>query len=189
MSWAPDYCTSAQLKAFCRVSDTIDDAQFALAATTASRMIDSACGRQFGKVAASTTWTFPAHWDRHSGGWIATIEDLSTATGLTVTVAGSAVTGYKLLPTRAVDKGKVFTSILLTDYAEEVSMTSPGWGWASVPTSITEAALLQGSRLMARRDSPFGVAGSPDTGGELRLLARIDPDVAVVCRTYRRMFG
>ena len=49
-----------------------------------------------------------------------------------------------------------------------------------------EATLLQASRLAARRDSPFGVAGSPDAGSEMRLLARVDPDVAVALEPYRR---
>jgi len=189
MAWAPDYATTAELKAFCRVTDSIDDVQFALAVTAASRIVDSFCGRQFGKVSMSTSWTFPVEYDRHQGGWVAVIEDLSSATGLVVTVAGTAVasTDYTLGPARSPDKSRPYSTVLLTDYAETVTMASDAWGWASVPTPIKQATLLQGSRLMVRRDSPFGVAGSPDTGGELRLLARVDPDVAVVCRPYRRV--
>jgi hypothetical protein len=186
MAWAPDYATTAELKAFCRVTDTVDDVQFALAVTAASRIVDSFCGRQFGKVSMSTSWTFPVEYDRHQGGWVALLEDLSSSAGLTVTVSGTAVTDYTLGPARATDKGRPYTGVLLTGYAETVTMASDAWGWASVPTPIKQATLLQGSRLMVRRDSPFGVAGSPDTGGELRLLARVDPDVAVVCRPYRR---
>jgi len=51
---------------------------------------------------------------------------------------------------------------------------------------VHEACLLQSSRIAARRDSPFGVAGSPETGSELRLLDRVDPDVAVTLSRYRR---
>jgi hypothetical protein len=187
MAWEPDYATTAELKAFCRVTDNVDDAQFALAVTAASRIVDSFCGRRFGKVSMATSWTFPVEYARHQGGWVALIEDLSSATGLTVTVAGSAVTNYTLGPARATDKGRPYASILMASYAETVTMVSDAWGWASVPTPIKQATLLQGSRLMVRRDSPFGVAGSPDTGGEIRLLARVDPDVAVVCRPYRRV--
>ena len=63
------------------------------------------------------------------------------------------------------------------------------WGWAAVPSTIKQATLLQASRLLARRDAPFGIAGSPDVGSEIRLLARVDPDVAVAVAPYRRWWG
>ena len=37
--------------------------------------------------------------------------------------------------------------------------------------------MLQASRLNVRRDSPYGIAGGADGSGELRLLARLDPDI------------
>jgi hypothetical protein len=59
------------------------------------------------------------------------------------------------------------------------------WGYAAaIPKSVIEANLLQASRLFSRRQSPYGVAGSPDLGGELRLLAKVDPDVAVLLARY-----
>jgi hypothetical protein len=56
------------------------------------------------------------------------------------------------------------------------------WGWTAFPKAVTLAARLQASRFHSRRDSPYGVAGSPDTGSEMRLLARVDPDVGVSLR-------
>jgi len=49
------------------------------------------------------------------------------------------------------------------------------------------ATVLQANRLLKRRHAPFGVAGSPELGSELRLLARVDPDVAVSLRGLGRM--
>jgi hypothetical protein len=46
--------------------------------------------------------------------------------------------------------------------------------------------MLQASRFYARRDSPYGVAGSPDLGSEVRLLSKVDPDVAVSLADYVR---
>jgi hypothetical protein len=60
------------------------------------------------------------------------------------------------------------------------------WGWSAVPPAIEQATLLQASRLLIRRDSPYGVAGSPEAGTEIRLLARLDPDVDVAVAPYRR---
>jgi hypothetical protein len=42
---------------------------------------------------------------------------------------------------------------------------------------VEQATLLQASRFHARRFSPYGVAGSPELGSELRLLAKLDADV------------
>lgn len=58
-----------------------------------------------------------------------------------------------------------------------------------IPAGVTQACLLQASRFFARRYSPFGIAGSPENGSELRLLSRVDPDVAVVLAPYRVWWG
>lgn len=55
----------------------------------------------------------------------------------------------------------------------------------SAPSPIRQATLLQASRLFVRKNSPYGIAGSPDMGSELRLLAKLDPDVEVLVRPYR----
>ncbi|NIL59971.1 phage gp6-like head-tail connector protein, partial [Salinispora arenicola] len=67
----------------------------------------------------------------------------------------------------------------------ELTITAP-WGWPAIPTAVVLATQLQASRLLTRRDSPYGVAGSPQDGSEMRLLARVDPDVEVVLRPYVR---
>lgn len=55
----------------------------------------------------------------------------------------------------------------------------------AVPVSIHFATLVQAARLVKRRDAPFGVVGSPEMGNELRLLARLDPDVEVLVANHR----
>ena len=70
--------------------------------------------------------------------------------------------------------------------ARELAITGL-WGWPAVPTSVKVATLLQASRFAIRRDSPYGIAGSPSEGSELRLLAAVDPDVKVaIGKKYRR---
>lgn len=58
-----------------------------------------------------------------------------------------------------------------------------------VPSGIRLACLLQAARWYKRRDAAFGVLGSPDMGNQIRLLARLDPDVAVLIGTYSRRWG
>ena len=52
--------------------------------------------------------------------------------------------------------------------------------FSPVPASVKLATEMQASRWAKRRDAPFGVAGSPELGSELRLLPKLDPDVEVL---------
>jgi hypothetical protein len=200
MAWAPSYASSADLKAYLRVADAVDDAQVSLALDAASRAIDLACGRQFGQVAAPSARYFTASYDRRAYRWRVAIDDVATITGLAVAFdsAGdgsyaSTITAYDLGPRNAVDTGRVWTelvvrqtsTVLPTDEVDGVKITA-AWGWSAVPDTIKMATLLQASRVLARRSSPLGISGSPDMGGEMRLLAKLDPDVEAMLRPYRR---
>lgn len=198
MAWAPDYVSTAEAKAFLRVTDTVDDTEIGLIVTSVSRQIDQACHRQFGQVASPEVRTYTAVYDRHRATprWVVDIDDLATTTGFSFTVGGTAVTDYTLEPRNAVLKGKVWTRLVFGDNPEvtptgaddEIAATG-SWGWAAVPSAVKVAGRLQTSRVLARRDSPYGVAGSPQDGSELRLLARLDPDVLTSLSPYVRWWG
>ena len=194
MAWAPDYVTAAELKAFQRVNDTVDDVQIAMAISAASRAVDKAAGRQFGQLAAAATWVYTAEWDRHTGRWVVQVDDFDTVTGLAVTVGGAATTDYVKHHPQAVSKGKVWTGLTLgqgvaaSSTPEDVAVTAR-WGWSAVPTSVKQATMLQAARFLARRDSPYGVAGSPAEGSEMRLMATVDPDVRVSLGPYVRVWA
>lgn len=193
MAWKPDYITSAELKSYLRIFDTVDDAEIAVAVTAASRAIDDHCNRQFGKVDAAEERLYTARPDYERGRWVVDIDDLMTATGLVVTIAGVATTAFTKEPVNAAPKTRPWTRLVVdsdspvtpTGDPYEVSATAV-WGWTAVPVAVKQAARLQGSRFHSRRDSPYGIAGSPDQGSELRLLSRVDPDVGVSLRDYRR---
>lgn len=207
MAWAPDYATTAELAALVRIQDTLDDVQLGLAITTASRAIDgpAGCNRQFGQVASPEARFYAGRWDPEGSRWVVETDDLMTVTGLAVAIDDAAdgtysttldtvYTGWR--PSNAGAKGRPWTSMSVLPSsgvqpgrrADSVRITAR-WGWTSVPTTIKQACLLQASRILARRDAPFGVAGSPDAGSEVRLLARLDPDVAVAIAPYRRWWG
>lgn len=202
MAWAPDYVTSAELKAFLRISDTDDDAQVALAIAAASRAVDTHCGRQFGVVAAAEQRFYTGQWDRRLCRWVVVVDDLmstSNFAAITVDADGDTVgtvDDYVLEPRNAAAKGRPWTQILVrpdstykpTGARDEVAVTAL-WGWSAVPSAVKQATLLQASRIFARRNSPYGIAGSPDDGSEMRLLARVDPDVAVTLSPYRRWWA
>lgn len=184
--WAPDYITTAELKAALRIGDAVDDAELPAVVTAASRAIDQHCNRQFGTVDAPEQRWYTARFSVRRCRWVLDIDDLMSAVGLAVLVDATVVTKYTLEPRNAAALGRPWTRLVFAVDAEKQpdgsqdqgAITAP-WGWTAFPTQVKQAAKLQGSRFVARRDSPYGVAGSPQDGSEVRLLARVDPDVAV----------
>jgi hypothetical protein len=194
MAWAPDYVTVAEQKAFKKIANSNDDAEIVLYNTAASRAVDHYCNRQFGQVAAPEARVYTAFYDRRRRVWVVEVDDLPTTVGLAVEVNGVTTTDYTLEPRNAALKGKPWTHIVFggtacpTGAVDEVEVTA-SWGWAAVPNAVKLATRLQASRFGIRRESPYGIAGSPQTGSELRLLARLDPDVAVSLDAYVRWWG
>lgn len=200
MSWAPDYATLQELKDFVRIIDLDDDVQLSLAITAASRAVDRATGRQFGLVAAPEARYFTAFYNAVECLWSVDVDDVMIVTGFEVASDNggddsfsTSLTSYTLLPRNAVVKGRPYTRLRFTsgtptDQPDATRVTAR-WGWSAVPDTIKQATLLQASRFFARRNSPFGVAGSPDQGTELRLLAKVDPDVQVMLSSYVRWWG
>lgn len=204
MAWAPDYCTSAELKAYERIDDTADDAQLALAISAASRAVDRFTNRQFGLVASVEARYYTPKWHPRLCRWVVPMEDLMTSTGLVVMADlddsgeyASELDPCALKPVNAAAIGRPWTELVVlptsanqpVDRDDSVEITAK-WGWATVPDPIKQATLLQASRFFARRNSPFGIAGSDVTGGsELRLLSRVDPDVGVAVGPYVRQWG
>lgn len=195
MAWAPAYATKRDLAAYLRIGDTVDDPELELAVESASRAIDHATNRQFGSVAAAEVRTFEARWSRRRGLWVADIDDLMTLADMAVTVSGSpvAASGYQLFPLNAAAEAMPWTRLGLESATPSSLGSGPAtiavtarWGWSSIPDTIHNATLIQASRFHARQRSPLGVAGSPEMGNELRLLAKADPDVEVMIRRYRR---
>jgi len=183
MTWAPDYAEIDDLAAYVRIADDDDDVQLGLAIATSSRAIDRHCRRQFGLVAAPEVRYYEPRWDRRLCRWVVDVDDLMTTVGLLVN--GDVVVDPVLLPRNASTESRPWTS-LAVDVSEEAAVTAR-WGWMAIPDPVKQACLLQSSRIFARRGSPYGIAGSPEAGNELRLLAKVDPDVAVALAPYRKV--
>lgn len=186
MAWKPDYATLAEAKAYLRIGDTADDVQIALYITAASRAIDDYCGRQFGQVASAEERYFCPKYDRREQKYIVDIDDLQDTTGLAVSRGDDALSAsdYELWPRNAASRGAPYTQIRVSNPGE---LTIDAlWGWSAVPSSVKLATLIQVSRLAARRDSPYGIAGSPTEGSEMRLLATLDPDLKTSVRPFQR---
>lgn len=187
MTWAPDYLTADQLKNYLHIDDAADDVFVAWWVTTVSRNIDDETGRQFGNVASAESRTYSrSTWDRDLCRWVTPIDDLYDTTDLIVLDSNAnEVTDYDLEPENALTKGRVYERII-TRVRGPLTISSDSFGWPDVPAAVRTGMLLQGSRLASRRDSPFGIAGSPEQGSEMRLLAQLDPDFRTSLRPLRR---
>jgi hypothetical protein len=203
MTWAPDYLTVEQLAARMRIPDGVDDDELALAISAASRAVDSATGRQFGKTTGPVEARYyTARWSARYYRWLVLVDDFQTSVGLLVATDPdddgtyeALVDEYQLKPVNNAAKGHPWTAIMVhprstvqpdcTPDGVEVRAT---WGWTDIPDVVIAATGLQAIRFASRRDSPYGIAGSPDTGGggELRLLDKVDPDVAVMLKPVTR---
>ncbi|MFI6763850.1 hypothetical protein ACIBF5_32480 [Micromonospora sp. NPDC050417] len=179
MPWAPDYLDAEVAADFVRAPE-VDLDELATWCTAASRAIDKKTNRQFGRVDAPAARTYrrPAMYDVVSGLWLVEVDDVQDVTGMTVGGVPVADSGAVLLPDDAPERGKPYERLGFTSYPRRPLVAVALWGWAEFPAGAVGAAKLQVSRWASRRDSPYGVAGSPADGSELRLLARLDPDVA-----------
>ncbi|HEY5879143.1 MAG TPA: hypothetical protein VIU11_09535 [Nakamurella sp.] len=211
MPWAPLYASADELREFVRIDDSADDDQIAAALDAASRSIDYACDpregyeRQFGKTdgqdARWYTATVRGYGVPVRGQWVVETDDIADATGLHVEIEdGTSPTVFVLgvvpLPRNADQRSRPFTAVGFagstvpspSPLADAIRVTAV-WGWPAVPATVREACLIQSSRLLARRDAPFGVAGSAETQSEMRLLARLDPDVENMIKPFVRKIG
>lgn len=204
MAYVTDYCTTNELKGALSITHANDDTEIGFAITAASRVIDNHCGRSFGLEDPAAARYYAGRWDSDLCRYVVELNDLQTTTSLVVKTDDDADgtfettltlnTDFRLAPYNAGLDVKpwrylVAESGVVFPCRERGVEVTAKWGWSSVPTVVKQACLIQAARFLKRKDSPYGVAGSPELGSELRLLARLDPDVAVLLQPVTRYWG
>lgn len=195
------YASLNQVKAALRISDTVDDALLEMAVESASRLIDGYCGRSFFSQGTAVRVYAP------DNPYVVQIDDLSSST-VTVKTSSDAdqnfdttwkATDIQLEPLNGRTEGQAwpFTRIRAIndylfpsdDYGEATVQVTGVFGWpGGVPTNVTQATVIQASRIFKRLDSPLGVAGFGEMGA-MRVGRGLDPDVAQLVEPYRKMNG
>jgi len=198
------YATRNQVKAALRigVGDTLDDDLIDNCVGAASRLIDGYCNRRFWQTGTAEARIFQAE-----DSFYCSIDDIA-GTALTLKSSTQADgtfdltwsrSDYQLEPlngnldglTWSYDKIRAVGDYLFptvnANYGEQalVQVTAI-FGWPSVPEPITQATIIQASRIFKRYDSPLGVAGFGDLGA-IRVSRFLDPDMAQLVEPYRRM--
>ncbi len=191
------YASLAQVKAALKITDSVDDTLIEMATESASRLIDGYTGRYFYSTGTAVRY-FVADDD-----FVCSIDDISSST-ITLQSANNAdgvydvtwtIDDYQLEPLNAIADGIVwpYTRIrAIGDYlwpisgGEALIKLTAVYGWPSVPITITQATIIQASRIFKRLDSPLGVAGFGDMGA-IRVTRSLDPDVEQLVNPYRKM--
>jgi hypothetical protein len=191
------YATLAQVKSALRIQDAIDDSILEMAVESASRAIDGHAARYF--YSSGTATRLYAADDS----FIVQTDDISgTAITLQTSASGDGVfdttwspIDYQLEPLNGNVDGLAvpFTRIRAVEnylFPVEVEQAlvkvTAVFGWASVPIAITQATIIQASRIYKRLESPLGVAGFGDLGA-ISVTRDLDPDVAQLVAPYRRL--
>jgi len=198
------YATRNQVKAALRIgtADTLDDDLIDNCVGAASRLIDGYCNRRFWQSGTAEARIFQAE-----DSFYCSIDDIA-GTALTLKSSTQADgtfdltwsrSDYQLEPlngnldglTWSYDKIRAVGDYLFptvnANYGEQalVQVTAV-FGWPSVPEPVTQATIIQASRIFKRYDSPLGVVGFGDLG-QIRVSRYLDPDMAQLVEPYRRM--
>ncbi len=193
------YCTLSELKTALAIEDIQDDIGLEAAILTASRMIDDYTGRFFyrnGTTAAPVIryFTAPDEYFLAVDDFVSLNQVASDDNFDQSYTTIWAATDYMVEPVNNALRGWPYSRLIAIDryiwpykLPQTVKITGV-WGYPSVPAEISMATKIQASRLFIRRQSPFGIAGTPELG-TVRLSSRLDPDVEALIKPFRKMNG
>lgn len=188
------YATLQQIKAAVRITDAVDDALLEMAVEAASRMIDAECDRNFYSSGTATRDFIP------NDSYVVDTDDLTSIVSVKIDDAGEgtfpitlATTDYQAEPVNQRVSGNPFPitrlrmigDYLLPIWYGQATVRIQGvYGFTPVPIQVTQACVIQASRIFKRLDSPLGVAGFGDMGA--MRVGKTDPDVSMLIRPFKK---
>lgn len=188
------YATLTQLKSALRLTDSIDDTNLTLALNSAEEAINAWCGRTFGSAGTAVTTRYYAAGKADD----VEVDDLTSITTVEWSRDGStwtATTDYQAEPLNRYTDGMTWPITRLRTInafawpvmngIQTVRVTGV-YQFGSIPSSVTQATVLQASRVFARLSSPLGVAGFADGIGGMYVRGGLDVDVQQLLMPYRR---
>jgi hypothetical protein len=206
---ANGYATLNDVKTAARIQDGVDDSLLELAIESASRMIDEYTMRNFYNAGTAVRVFVPDHNDvvaiddavsisesavstmlnkTYDQVWSAVDYQLEPLNGVADGLAGWPITRIRAVGTYEFPDGNTRYRYEGRYGQEDIAtvQVTGVWGWSAVPAAIKQATIIQAMRIFKRLDSPLGVISSPDTGF-FRVSNRIDPDVAMLLNSYRKI--
>lgn len=196
------YTTLSDVKNGLQIEDILDDTAIEAAILTASRQIDEYCQRFFyqeGTVQNPSVRYYTAYnpWTLETDD-IVQITELATDTGFDTPLQYQEVwnlnSDVMFEPVNNPKQGFPYTRIMAVGsyvfpyFFPQTVKISGIFGFPEVPYAVELACKIQASRLFVRKQSPFGIAGSVELG-TVRLNSRLDPDVEMLLKPFRRNAG
>jgi len=194
------YATLAQFKAAVGITDSTDDTALQNVLDATDTLIDLYCDRKTGFGTATETRYYSADaydyvlTDDLVSVTTLTTDDLADGTYSTTWTAG---TDYQLTPKNYALDGWPYTGISRSakwtkNFPKSVFLgvkVVGVFGFPAVPAAVTQAAIIQAGAVWNSRTAPFGVIGSADLGGILRMSRALHPESALILEPYRRREG
>jgi hypothetical protein len=194
------YASLSEFKAAVGITDTTDDGALQSVLDATDTLIDLYCDRKTGFGTATETRYYTAEDYEY-----VLTDDLVSVTTLqtdddangTYETTWTSGTDYVLAPRNAALDGFPYTEI-------DTSVTWPRnfpkdvylgvkvvgvFGFPSVPAAVKQAEIIQAGAVWNSRTAPFGVIGSADLGGILRMSRALHPEAALILEPYRKRNG
>lgn len=181
-------------------SNALSETLLERAIEAASRAVDTYTNRRFWQDATVATRTYRPVLSN-----MLEVDDISTATGLLVKsdndtdgvyeTTWTLGTDFQLEPLNADANGESWSQVSavgsktfpISGRRATVQVTAQ-FGWATIPKDVESATLLKAAALLARKDSPNGVAGFDGFGGAVR-ISRNDPHVMELLEPFVRLYA
>jgi hypothetical protein len=194
------YASLSEFKAAVGITDSTDDGALQSVLDATDTLIDLYCDRKTGFGTASETRYYTAEdWEYVLTDDLVSVTTLQTdddANG-TYETTWTSGTDYVLAPRNAALDGFPYTEI-------DTSVTWPRnfpkdvylgvkvvgvFGFPAVPAAVKQAEIIQAGAVWNSRTAPFGVIGSADLGGILRMSRALHPEAALILEPYRKRNG
>ena len=195
------YATLAEFKSSIGITDSTDDTPLQSVLDAADQLINNYVDTKvgFGVTSSQTRYYTANRSDFVLTDPIVTVSALATDVNGTGTYTQTwSASDYVLAPRNAALDSRPYTEIDVSPFNGgtlnfptgylEVKVTGT-FGWPSVPAAVKQAALIQAGAIWSSRTAPFGVIGSQDLGGVLRMSAALHPEARVLLEPYRLRGG
>jgi hypothetical protein len=194
------YATLAQFKAAVGITDSTDDTALQNVLDATDTLIDLYCDRKTGFGTATETRYYSADaydyvlTDDLVSVTTLTTDDLADGTYSTTWTAG---TDFQLTPKNYALDGLPYTGISRSakwtkNFPKAVFLgvkVVGVFGFPAVPAAVTQAEIIQANAVFSSRTAAFGVIGSADLGGILRMSRALHPEAALLLEPYRNRGG
>lgn len=193
------YATLAEFKSAVGITDSTDDAALQSVLDATDLLINNYCDTKvgFGITASQTRYYSTDSLLYVLTDPIVTVTSLQTDDDSNGTYETTwSATDYILSPRNAALDGRPYTEI---DTNILDSRTFPlgylgvkvvgTFGFPSVPAAVKQAELIQAGAVWSSRTAPFGVIGSVDLGGVMRMSRALHPEAQVLLENYRNRTG